>query len=161
MLKYSNKALILCALPLLPVALATSRFISWHDYLIRLFRKKNGPLNLFGHFFSTIQFIVFSFYLIKAAYLRRRNEEMKRKLSHNVTDEEEEEQEDAQFLATIRLILGGLLLPTMAISIDRFILFRFNIFPKSTLVRTIFVSFNYHFNILKHCLLLLKNKNHI
>lgn len=158
MLKYSNKALILCALPLLPVALATSRFISWHDYLIRLFRKKNGPLNFPYHPFLldyNIRFIV-SFYLIKAAYLRRRNEEMKRKLSHNVTDEEEEEQEDAQFLTTIRLILGGLLLPTMAISIDRFILFRFNLFPKSTLVRTIFVSLYYHFKTL--FMLLLKKK---
>lgn len=56
----------------------------------------------------------------------------------------DDEKDDAKLLSTVRLVVGGLLLPTIAISIDKFFLRSFH-FSSSTLIRTTIVSFAFYF----------------
>ncbi|CAF0746702.1 unnamed protein product [Brachionus calyciflorus] len=64
--------------------------------------------------------------------------ELSRKINENGYDqlpEDDDEKEDAKFMSKIRLVVGGLLLPTIAISVDKFFLSRLNL-VNSVLVRT-------------------------
>ena len=56
----------------------------------------------------------------------------------------DDEKDDAKLLSTVRLVVGGLLLPTIAISIDKFFLRSFH-FSSSTLIRTTIVSLPFIF----------------
>ena len=56
-------------------------------------------------------------------------------------DDDDDEKEDMRFLYRIRLVVGGLLLPSTIVSIDRFT-FGLICSKKSTLFRTLLVSFN-------------------
>lgn len=80
-----------------------------------------------------------NFFSIKATYSIT---ELSRKINENSfgqTPEDEDEKEDAKFLSKIRLVIGGLLLPTIAISIDKLILNRLNL-VNSAFIRVAIVS---------------------
>lgn len=68
--------------------------------------------------------------------------DMNIKLNENAyehSSEDDDEKEDAKFVSRLRLLVGGLFLPTVAISIDKMFLSRCNL-SNSVLVRTAIVT---------------------
>lgn len=116
LLNDSNSLFMFGLLPTIPIALVASRFVPISNLIDRLLPT----------------------YSIT---------ELSRKINENGYDqnsEDEDEKEDEKFMSKIRLVVGGLLLPTVAISIDRLFLSRLNLI-NSALIRTaisgaIFVS---------------------
>lgn len=79
-----------------------------------------------------------------ASYFEYPMIQLNRKMSEHVnsndsSEQDEDEKEDAKFVSTIRLVVGGLLLPTVAIALDKLILSRLNVI-QSTLLRTSIVN---------------------
>jgi hypothetical protein len=88
----SNKIILSLVLPLVPTGLVASRFVCWQDYFINLFPD----------------------------YFYQRSSIQTQKQSGGGGNDAQKDA--AKFLATIRQIVGGLLLPTIAVSIDQLLL---------------------------------------
>lgn len=126
LLKNMNLFVLSVSLPAIPVLLVTSRFFSWQKAVVKLFPN----------------------------YFKLPNENTARKLQQHrngggggaqrnrqVTDEEVDKN-DAKILYNIRLVVGGLMLPTIASSLDYMFLSRLGIF-KSVLLRTTIAGLAY------------------
>ncbi len=72
-------------------------------------------------------------------------EEMENQLRNTDGDDDDEDDElktDDRFLLNLRRVVGGLLIPSIAISLDKIVLHRLNL-SKSPLVRTAFAMFGF------------------
>ena len=106
-----DKLTLFAVLPSLPIALVSARFIPWHDYFINLFPK---------------------YFMHSQDHLNRKQNQLED--SEQSIDEYEIKTDD-QFIVSIRRIVGGLFLPTIAISLDRLCLKKLGLCD-SVLVRT-------------------------
>jgi hypothetical protein len=140
-LKNSNLFITATFLPLLPFALIGGRFFNWDSILQNFMRKYLLLLFCFSQNFNV--FLKVHFFKYKSVTNDQKYNDEDEDYNDNDNDDDDdddEEKEDLKFLNRIRLVVGGLLLPSTIWAIDKL---SFGlIFPKnSILFRTFMVIY--------------------
>lgn len=116
-LKSSNVFVSAILLPVIPIALVCGRFLHWE---------------------SVLQYLIPSCFKFQTKLIDQKLNDYQ----DNEDDDDDGEKEDMRFLSRIRLVVGGLLLPSTIVSIDRFT-FGLIYKQKSTLFRTLLIGIGF------------------
>jgi len=114
MLQNSNIFMASIYLPLIPVALVSGRFLQWEKIL----------QNLMPNFFKC--------QIKNPDYKQNEADE------DDYDEEDQDEKEDMKFLLRVRLVIGGLMLPSIVLTIDRLLCSK-----QTNLMRTILIGLGF------------------